>query len=207
MEDFLEVLLSDDSGANLQLADPTLVNYYYDLKHRCIWIDTEIDNDTLALVQHIIRWNREDKDIEPAHRKPITIYFNSVGGSLDVAEIICSIITLSQTPVYGIALGLVASAASLMFLSCHKRFALPNAYFLVHRGSCSSVSGNYNEVQAMMADYRAQVEKMEQFYIAHTLYSEEEVKARINTDWYIRGDEILEKGLITDWLTDLSIIL
>lgn len=207
MDELLEVLLGGNTDANLQLADPTLVNYYYDLKNRCVWIDHEIDNDTLSLVQQIVRWNREDKGRAQDERRPIIIFFNSVGGNLDVAEVICSIINLSQTPIYGIALGLVASAASLIFLSCHKRYALPNAYFLVHRGSCSSVSGNFNEVQAMMADYRAQVEKMEQFYIEHTLYSEEEVKARINTDWYIRGDEILEKGLITEWLTDLSIIL
>jgi hypothetical protein len=43
-------LLGDDSEANLQLADPVLVNFYKDLENRTYWIDSEITNATLELV-------------------------------------------------------------------------------------------------------------------------------------------------------------
>jgi len=61
-----------------------------------------------------------------------------------VGEILTSVIKLSRTPVYGIALGMVASAASIVYLGCHRRYALPNAYFILHRGSCEGIGGSYN---------------------------------------------------------------
>lgn len=200
-------LMNSGPDPNLQLPDPSLVQYYHDLKNRTIWIDGEIDGLTLDVVSKIIRWNQEDKNISIRNRKPIKILFNSVGGNLDVEEILVSVIKLSKTPVYGIALGMVASAASLIFLSCHKRFALKNSYFIFHRGSCQNLGGNYNEIQAAMEDYKIQVEKMEKFYIENTGYTEEEVKKNIATDWYIRGEECLEKGIINEWVEDIDIFL
>lgn len=60
-------------NATLQLADPSLVNFYTDLDHRTYWLSDEINNYTFDLVQYIIRWNREDKGIPVEQRKPIRI--------------------------------------------------------------------------------------------------------------------------------------
>lgn len=207
-QDFISILLGE-SGVDpgLQLPDPTLVQYYNDFENRIIWIDEEISSNTLDVVSKIIYWNRMDKEISIKDRKPIRIFFNSVGGSLDIEEVIVSIIKLSKTPVYGIALGMVASAASLIYLSCHRRFALPNSYFILHRGSCTNMSGNYNEVQAAMEDYKTQIEKMEAFYIENTLYPEEVIKDKIKSDWYIHIEEALEYGIVTDLIETIDILL
>ena len=133
----MDMLLGDDVDPNLQLPDPSLLMYYNDFTNRIVWIEGEIDDVILDVTSKIIRWNREDKDLPIRERKPIRILFNSPGGSLDVEETLVSFIKISKTPVYGVALGLVASAASLIYLSCHKRFALKNAYFIFHRGSCA----------------------------------------------------------------------
>jgi ATP-dependent Clp protease protease subunit len=207
MEDFIELLLQGIPESNLQLPDPSLIQEFKDLRNRVIWIDCEIKDGLLDIVSKIIEWNREDKAISPENRQPIKIFFNSPGGDLDIEETLVSMIRLSKTPVYGFALGMVASAASLIYLSCHKRFALPNAYFILHRGSCQNMGGNYNEIAAAMEDYKQQVEKMEKFYIENTLYTEEEVHKNIATDWYIRGDELLEKGIVNEWVEDISVML
>ena len=207
MEDFVELLLGDDYNANMQLPDPYLVQYFNDLENRIIWIDSEIKESTLDVVSRIINWNRQDKNIPIENRAPIKIYFNSIGGSLDIEETIVSVIRLSKTPVYGYALGIVASAASLIYLSCHKRYALPNAYFVFHQGSCSNISGDYAAVQASMEDYRRQVEKMEKFYIENTDYPEETIKEKIKTDWYIHFDEALAHHIITDPIEDIEVLL
>lgn len=207
MEDFIELLLQGIPESNLQLPDPSLIQEFKDLRNRVIWIDCEIKDGLLDIVSKIIEWNREDKAISPENRQPIKIFFNSPGGDLDIEETLVSMIRLSKTPVYGFALGMVASAASLIYLSCHKRFALPNAYFILHRGSCQNMGGNYNEIAAAMEDYKQQVEKMEKFYIENTLYTEEEVHKNIATDWYIRGDELLKKGIVNEWVEDISVML
>lgn len=207
MEEFINLLLQNLPESNLQLPDPELIQQFKDLKNRVIWIDCEINDSLLGVVSQILEWNREDRVLRPEDRKPIKIFFSSPGGDLDIEETLVSIIRLSKTPIYGFALGMVASAASLIYLSCHKRYALPNAYFIFHRGSCQNMGGNYNEIQAAMEDYKQQVEKMEKFYIENTLYTEEEVHKNIATDWYIRGDELLEKGIVNEWVEDISVML
>lgn len=207
LEDFINKLIGNNVKSTLELPDPSLVQYYRDFSNRVIWIDEEIDNVTLDVVSKIIFWNQEDKDIPIEKRKPIRILFNSPGGSLDVEETLVSIIRLSKTPVYGIALGMVASAASLIFLSCHKRFALPNAYLILHKGSCQNISGDYTNVQNAMEDYRKQIEQLEKFYIENTQIPEETVKERLKSDWYIRGQKLIEYGLIDKWIEDIEIFL
>lgn len=206
-EDALSLLFGASSNANLQLADPALEQYYDDYLNRTIWILGEIGSEALDIISKIVRWNREDKNIPVEERKPIKIFVFSPGGGLDVAYSVVSTIKLSKTPVWGYAIGMVASAASIIYLSCHRRFALPNAYFIFHRGSCSNIEGNYNEVQAAMKDYKEQIEVLERFYIENTEYPEEVVREKIQSDWYIHFDEGKQYGIITDLIDDIGYLL
>jgi len=203
-QDFIDALFGSD--ANLQLADPSLVQYYHDLANRSIWIDGEINVSTLDIVSKIIRWNREDKGKPIDERKPIKLFFLSPGGDLEIEEAVVSTIRLSQTPVWGIAMGMVASAASLIYLSCHKRFALPNAYLIIHQGS-AQMGGNYDQMVAAMKDYEEQIERMTKFYIENTDYTENEIRTNIKTDWYVRGEELLQRKLITNWVSTIDELL
>ena len=74
---------------------------------------------------------------------------DSPGGSLDVEESIVAMIELSKTPIWGFAMGQVASAASLIYLSCHKRYATPAAYWVFHQGS-GAIQGNYGDMASAM---------------------------------------------------------
>lgn len=195
------------NDANLQLADPSLVNFYADLENRVYWLNDEINNYTYDLVQYIIRWNREDRNIPPEDRKPIRLIVDCGGGYLSVSETISNIIKMSLTPIHGIALGQVASGASVIYLSCHKRFALPNSVFVLHKGSCSGVSGTYDEIVAFAKDYEKQIETLISFYIENTKYTEEEIIENIQTDWYIRIDEALEKGIVNETINDIELLL
>lgn len=193
------------NGANLQLADPSLVNYYRDLENRIYWLNDEISNYTFDLIQYITRWNREDKGIPTEDRKPIRIIIDCAGGALSVSETLSNIIKMSKTPVIGIALGFVASGASVIYLSCHKKFALPNSVFVLHKGSCSGVSGTYDEIVSFARDYEKQIEMLIDFYIENTKYTEAEIVENIQTDWYIRIDEATEKGIVDELITDIDI--
>lgn len=202
-ETMLPIVLPDN--ATLQLADPSLVNFYLDLENRVYWLSDEINNYTFDLVQYIIRWNREDKGIPTEERKPIRIIIDCPGGFLSVSETVSNVIKMSKTPVYGIALGQAASGASVIYLSCHKRFALPNTVFVLHKGSCSGVSGTYDEIVAFARDYEKQIETLIEFYIQNTKYTEEEIAENIQTDWYIRTEEALEKGIVDEIITDIDL--
>lgn len=191
--------------ANWQLADPSLVNFYSDLENRTYWLSDEINNYTFDLVQYIIRWNQEDKGVPVEQRKPIRIIIDCPGGHLSISETVSNIIKMSKTPIYGIALGYVASGASVIYLSCHKKFALPNSVFVLHKGGCSGVSGTYDEIVAFARDYEKQMETLIDFYITNTNYTEEEIEENIQTDWYIRTEEALEKGIVDELITNIDI--
>ena len=192
-------------NATLQLADPSLVNFYTDLEYRIYWLSDEINNYTFDLVQYIIKWNREDRGVPIDQRKPIRIIVDCPGGHLSVSETVSNVIKMSKTPVYGIAMGYVASGASVIYLSCHKKFALPNSVFVLHKGSCSGVSGTYDEIVAFARDYEKQMEVLINFYIDNTKYTEEEIEENIQTDWYIRTEEALQKGIVDELVTNIDI--
>ena len=200
------VLPSMHDSANLQLADPSLVNFYADINKRVYWLTEEIGEETLDLVQYITRWNREDKGMPIEERKPIRIIIDCGGGSLSISETLSNIIKMSKTPIYSIALGFVASGASVVHLSCHKKYALPNTVFVLHKGSCNGVSGTYDEIVSFARDYEKQIEMLMEFYIENTKYTEEEIEENIQTDWYIRMDEATEKGLVDEVITDIDIL-
>lgn len=191
---------------NLQLPSPELLSYYQDLGERIIWLDDEVNEYTLDIAKKIIDWNRADKKKPIEKRKPIKIMFFSPGGALDVNNTLIDIITLSETPVWGINMGRCCSAAAYIFLSCHKRFMLPKSYFLYHQGS-GAFSGTYGEVCAQMEDYQASIGELMEFMLKHTKYTEEELAEKIVGEWYIYPTEAVSKGICDEVVTSISTLL
>jgi ATP-dependent Clp protease protease subunit len=180
--------------ANQTLPDPELRNFYLDLENRTFWLDNEVTPYLLELVRYIARWNKEDKKIPVKKRKPIRIFIFSPGGDLDTYRSIADVIQLSKTPVVGINMGVAYSAAAMIFLSCHTRLMLPSASVLFHKGS-SHIAGGFNEVYAAMIEYQKQVEELSSIIEKNTSYSIEEIEQNMSSDWYIRAEEALERGV------------
>ena len=193
---------------NMNLPNPELLTYYSDLEKRIIWLEEEVTENTLEFVRKIIEWNREDEmnRLEPKDRKPIKIFFFSPGGDLDVNYALIDTIRLSKTPVYGINIGRCCSAAAYIYLSCHHRYMMNHSYFVFHQGS-SQLSGSYNEVVAIMNDYQGQVAELSNLMKERTLYTEEEIMDNIVTEWYVRKEEALEKGVCHEIINDISVLL
>ena len=190
---------------NVQLPDPELRNYYVDLEHRTFWLDEEVTPYLLELIKYIVRWNAEDACTPVDKRQPIRIYFFSPGGDLDINYALIDTIKLSKTPIIGINIGQCASAAAYIFLSCHKRYMLPHAYFILHQGS-GTLSGTFEQICAQMEDYQQQVEELASFVLEHTDYTEEAVAEKIVGEWYIRKDEALENGVVHGIVDDVSML-
>ena len=190
---------------NLQLADPTLCLFYKNLEQRIIWLDQEVDEQCLDIIRHILRWNQEDKDIDPAARKPIRFFFFSPGGDLEVNNALIDSIKLSKTPVWGINVGRCYSAAAYIFLACHKRYCLASSQLLLHQGS-GAFSGTYQEILPQVMAYQEQIEKLAEFVAERSTYTIEEIAENITSDWYITADEGLEHNIYTkkvDCIEDL----
>ena len=192
--------------ANTAIPDPSLLWYYEDLEDRVYQLVGEVDEGLLDFSRHVIRWNREDKDKPVEERKPIKLFFFSPGGSLDINYSVIDIIRLSKTPIIGINMGVCCSAAAYIYLACHKRYMLPHSYFVFHQGS-SQMSGTYGEVVAIMADYQNQVAELSSFMEERTTYTSEEITNNIVTEWYVREEEALEKGVCHEVIEDIEVLL
>ena len=192
--------------ANTAIPDPSLLWYYEDLEDRVYQLVGEVDEGLLDFSRHVIRWNREDKDKPVEERKPIKLFFFSPGGSLDINYSVIDIIRLSKTPIIGVNMGVCCSAAAYIYLACHKRYMLPHSYFVFHQGS-SQMSGTYGEVVAIMADYQNQVAELSSFMEERTTYTSEEITNNIVTEWYVREEEALEKGVCHEVIEDIEVLL
>jgi len=193
---------------NMQLPNPSLLQYYRDLEERIYWIGGGVDEGLYDLIDYILDFNRKDKGIPKEERKPIKLIIASPGGSLDVEKSLTAIIEMSETPVYGYAIGMVASAAAMIYLSCHKRYATNNSKFLFHQGSCSDVGGSYQEVQAFMESYKTDIEEMSKFYKEHTNYPAKTIDSKLSKgDWYIGVEEAKKNGVVHEIMTSLDPLL
>lgn len=152
---------------NLQLPDPTLLQFYKNYDDRIIWIDDEITTMTLEYAKMIMQWNSEDKknNIPAEERKPIKVIFFSPGGDLEVNNCLVDTIQLSQTKVIGINVGMAASSGCFIYLACHERFTFPTAEFLIHKGA-GQFAGTYNDVVAAILNYQRQIEELGEFVLS-----------------------------------------
>ena len=205
MSDIIKPVIIPGGLDNLTLPDPDLLNQYIDLENRVIWIDDEINLFTLSVIQYIIYWNKADKDVPVEERKPIKLLFFTQGGMLDIYNSVADVIEMSETPVYGFNMGVCASAGAFIFLSCHRRFMLPNAYFLFHKGSIG-FSGNATDVLSLIEDYQEQLELLVQSVVAKTDFTEEEMAEKIMSDFYVRAPLALEKKVVDEVVNDISLL-
>jgi ATP-dependent Clp protease protease subunit len=193
---------------NLHLPDPSLLNYYKDTERRLFWLVGAVDASLYELVQHIINCNYEDRDIPVEQRKPIRLVIASPGGSLEIEQTLVAIMEASKTPVWCIAIGMCASAASMIYLAGHKRFATRNAYWMLHQGGCDNLEGSYQQIMSFMQKYQMDIEEMAEFYKSHTSYPAEIIeKNLVEGDWYISIDEALENGICHEVITDLAVFM
>lgn len=194
-----------ESVENLQLPNPDLLTYYKDEKDRILWIEGEINDGLFELSKMIIRYNMEDRNTPIEERKPIKIFINSPGGDLDSTLAFIGLMNISKTPVWTIDACWAYSAAGLILMAGHKRYALPNTECLIHSGS-GQLGGSYEQTKEQMKNYNYLVEKMRDFILSKTKIDQKLFKKNSQKDWYIYDDEMLNLGIVDEIIDNLDIL-
>ena len=192
---------------NLQLPEPNLTMWWQNaLNHRTFWIDFDIDIDLLSIERMILDINRQDAGIEPEQRKPIVIWIYSYGGDLDCTLSFIDVCELSKTPIITINAGVSMSGGLMALLAGHKRYALKRSRALIHSGSASGIGGTYEQNEAVMADYKRQIQTMRSYIVSRTGMDEKLYKKKQSAEWYLSAEEQLANGIVHGILTDLSAV-
>lgn len=205
MEYVMPVEISE-SLHNLQLPDPALVTYYNNLEKRKIWLDSELDANWIEYGRKILDWNREDVGSPVEDRQPIMLYFFSPGGDLDINNFFIDIIKLSKTPVIGINMGIAYSGGAFTYLACHKRLVMPNASFLLHKGSAGGFSGTAQQIEEITAQYKKQVDALKDYLVECGL-DKKLVNKKMGGEWFIDAKEAVKLGISHSIVTNIDEIM
>lgn len=184
------------------------MQYYLDRKERVIWIDKDIDDDLFNEIRQVIQYNREDEKnhIPVEKRKVIKILLQSYGGTLDSCFALLDIMKISKTPIYTYNLNACMSAAALIYLNGHKRFAMPKSTVLIHAGQGGSVGG-YDAVVAQTENYKRLMDMLKENVLEHTKIEKAFLNKQMKKEWYIYIDDQIKYGITDEVITDICQIL
>lgn len=188
------------------LPDPSEITYYVLEKERKLYLDTEVDDSSLDIQKMILRWNMEDADKPKEERKPIWLYILSPGGTITHMWAVCDAINLSVTPVYTVNVGVAASAASLIFISGHKRFMFPRATVLIHEGS-AELSGDAIKVMDQSEAYRKSLKQMKEYILAKTNIPPKELNKKRANDWELSSEYCMKNGVCDVLVSSLEEVI
>lgn len=206
--DTFEIQIPAGSGANKQLPDPYLLNYYESVDNRILWIDSAVSEDTIEIAKKIVRWNAEDDDasIPIENRMPIKLYIASGGGDAYAMLVVLDAILSSQTPVYTVNMGLAASAAYVLLIAGHKRFAMPHSHALWHSGS-GGLSGTMEQLQSATKHFDTMDAQLQDLFLSKTKIDLKTYKKQKDKDWYFTADQMLDGGLVDVIVSSVNEIL
>lgn len=208
MPELNEILLGvPESIANLQLPDPDLRNYYRDEEDRIFWLDTEVDAGALDLVKMIVRCNKEDKGKPIEERKPITVFIDSPGGSVEVLYSIVKAMRASKTIIRTVNYCTCFSAASEILAAGTKgyRYCMPGSIVMCHSGSMQ-LGGTVGNVDATKKWCDALSKRCTDMFLENTGINAKTYKKKTgtNNDWYLFEDEAVEYGIVDKVIDDLD---
>lgn len=166
------------------------------LGKRILVFNEEVDDSMVEnIVMYILKWNMDDVDIPVDKRKPIKIFFSSVGGDTFVSQNVADVILQSKTPVIGIGLSLVASACYHIFLACHERVAFSNSIFLQHDGSIS-IANSTKKAKEVMSFFSSAEDRAKQFVLSRTNMDEQFYDEHYDVELYMYADRAKELGVV-----------
>lgn len=157
-------------------------------------IDPESSVNLLRLLQEVTDEHLLRPGL-PGEYAPVWLHINSEGGSLLSAFAIADTIARSNVPVYSLSEGVCASAATIIALSCHKRFITENSFFLIHQLS-GAAWGTYQQMTDNMKLYEMCMKRLVRFYMAHSTMTELQVREMLSRDSWFDAGQCLELGLV-----------
>ena len=151
--------------------------------------------------------------LEADNDKPIYIYIDSPGGSIDDGFGIFDMIRFVNAPVYTVGTGLIASMGALILLAVPKerRLGLPNSHYLIHQPLIGGAyRGVATDLEIQAEEIAKSKAKIVEIIAAETGKSKEQVVQDTDRDFWLTADEAVEYGLISKVITrrtDLPLIV
>lgn len=167
------------------------------LEMRSIFLTGEINKElSHKITQQLVLLSHLDSTT------PIKVFIDSPGGDVDAGFAIYDMIQFVSAPVTIVGMGLVASAAALIYIAAAKerRLSLPDARYLIHQ-PMSGMQGVATDIAIHAKELEAIKEKLNRLLSRETGRSYEEISRDTNRDYWLSAQKAQEYGLVTKIIT------
>ena len=162
-------------------------------KTRTILLSGEINRElSESVIRQLLILEVDDSE------KPVWIYINSPGGEVDSGFAIYDMMRFITCPVYVLGVGLVASAAALIYVAVPKerRFALPDSTYLIHQ-PLASMKGVASDVEIYADKLNKIKAKINKIIADATGKNVEDVAKDTDRDYWLSAEEAVTYGLVS----------
>jgi ATP-dependent Clp protease protease subunit len=162
------------------------------LVNRIVFLGAAIDdNVTNLVVAQLLHLESENADAD------IAIYINSPGGDMNGLFAIHDTMRYINPDVATICVGQAASAAAVLLAAGApgKRYVLPNARVLIHQPH-GGAQGQSTDMELAVAEMVEMRRRMVDILVEATGQTAERIKADIDRDYIVRGDQAVAYGLV-----------
>lgn len=175
-----------------------LFDYGIDIDSRRIYFFGDVERDLVDITIRSIAFFNSSVMSDIADR-PVEIIIASDGGDVHHMYALYDAIRLSKVPIHTICTGVVASAATLILVSGHKRFATPNS-FIMHHQISADIAGNLDELTTQTKVTKVMATAFYQIMGKHTNKPAKfwEQTAKRKNELWLQPDKMLEFGVIDE---------
>ena len=161
-----------------------------------LFLNCEIDENVIEdYIMYILKWNKEDTGLPVECRKPIKLFISSPGGNVFDANVFVDVIEASKTPVWGVALDIVASASLHIYLACHVRIGFKNSAFLQHDGEIA-IENSRKKARDTMSFFDEGDLRLKNHVLHHTNMTEEFYDSIYTDEYWYYAQKGKELGVV-----------
>ncbi|MCK4572654.1 ATP-dependent Clp protease proteolytic subunit [candidate division WOR-3 bacterium] len=164
------------------------------LKERIIFIGSSIDEFVAnSIIAQLLYLESQAPD------KEISLYINSVGGSVSDGLAVYDTMQFIRSPVCTISIGISASIAAVLLTAGKKgrRFALPNSRILLHQPS-GGISGVASDIEIHADEIIKMRERINKILSVYTGQQIKKIKSDTDRDFWMDAEQACEYGLIDE---------
>ncbi|KAI4190342.1 MAG: hypothetical protein L6R41_000868 [Letrouitia leprolyta] len=169
------------------------------LMERIVFLNGPVDDTVSSSVKAQLIYLEAE-----APEKPIHLYIDTPGGSVNAGLSIYDTMTYISSPVTTTCIGQAASMGSLLLCggAPKKRFCLPNSSIMIHQPS-GGYYGQASDIAIHAKEILRVRERLNEIYQKHLTkpHSLEEIERLMERDKFMGPEEALEMGIVDEILT------
>lgn len=172
------------------------------LGHRVVFLGRPVDDEIANLiVAQLLHLESDDAD------KPVALYINSPGGSMDSMFAIYDTMQHIKPAVHTTCIGMAASAASLILAggADGERSILPHGRVMIHQPWVQNVGGQASDIEIHAAEILRQRVLANEILALHSGKDVSQVEQDTDRDRWLTADEAVEYGLVDTILAPAAI--